>query len=126
MLRKFAAVLIAASMLTAPAFAQGTATAPAAKAPATALAPAAKSATTAPVAAPAASTVTTKVIKKHKKAKNVRHVRHVKHAKKVRHHYAVKTVSAKPMTAPAATRVPLPISASAPMIAPEARSICGW
>ena len=85
-----------------PAFAQGTATAPAAKAPATALAPAAKSATTAPVAAPAASTVTTKVIKKHRKAKHARHVRHVKHAKKVRHYHAVKTVSAKPMTAPAA------------------------
>ena len=87
MLKKFAAVLIAASMLTAPAFAQGTAT-PASKAPATAQAPAAK--------APAASTVTTKVIKKNKKAK------HVKHAKKVRHHHAVKTVVAKPMTAPAA------------------------
>ena len=41
-------------------------------------------------------------IKKQKKAKHVRHVRNVKHAKKVRHHYAVKTVSAKPMTAPAA------------------------
>ena len=93
MLRKFAAVLIAASMLTGPAFAQGTAT-PASKAPATATAPAAK--------APAASTVTTKVIKKNKKAKHVKHVRHVKHVKKVRHHPAPKTVVAKPMTAPAA------------------------
>jgi hypothetical protein len=96
MLRKFAAVLIAASMLTAPAFAQGTAT-PASKAPATATAPAAK--------APAASTVTTKVIKKNKKAKHVKHVRHVKHVKhvkKVRHHPMSKTVVAKPLTAPAA------------------------
>lgn len=93
MLRKFAAVLIAASMLTAPAFAQGTAT-PASKAPVTAPAPAAK--------APAASTVTTKVIKKNKKAKHVKHVRHVKHVKKVRHHHASKTVAAKPTTAPAA------------------------
>jgi hypothetical protein len=102
MLRKFAAVLIAASMLTAPAFAQGTAT-PAAKAPATAPAPAAKAVTTAPAAAaPAASTITTKVIKKNKKAKHVKHVRHVKHAKKVRHHHVSKTVIAKPMTAPAA------------------------
>ena len=92
MLRKFAAVLIAASMLTGPAFAQGTAT-PASKAPATATAPAAK--------APAASTVTTKVIKKNKKAKHVKHVRHVKHVKKVRHHHGSKTVVAKPMTAPA-------------------------
>ena len=93
MLKKFAAVLIAASMLTGPAFAQGTAT-PASKAPATATAPAAK--------APVASTVTTKVIKKNKKAKHVKHVRHVKHVKKVRHHQASKTVVAKPMTAPAA------------------------
>ena len=96
MLNKFAAVLIAASMLTAPAFAQGTAT-PAAKAPVTAAAPVAK--------APAASTVTTKVIKKHKRAKHVkhvRHVRHVKHVKKIRHHRAVKTVAIKPMTAHAA------------------------
>ena len=94
MLKTFASVLIAASMLTAPAFAQGTAT-PASKAPATATAPAAK--------APVASTVTTKVIKKNKKAKHVKHVRHVKHVKhmkKVRHHHASKTVVAKPMTAP--------------------------
>ena len=99
MLRKFAAVLIAASMFTAPAFAQGTAT-PAAKAPATAPAPAAKAAAPAPAAAaPAASSITTKVIKKNKKAKHVKHVRHVK---KVRHHHASKTVIAKPMMAPAA------------------------
>jgi hypothetical protein len=99
MVKKFAAVLIAASMFTAPALAQGTATqAPAAQA--------GKAASTTPAGA-------TKMIKKHKKAKHakhVRHVKHVKHAKKVRHHQvartvaakAPKTVVAKPMTAPAA------------------------
>jgi hypothetical protein len=85
MLKTFAAALIAASMLTAPAFAQGTAPAP--SAPATQM-------TKAPV----------KVVKakKHAVKKHVQVRKHVRHVRHARHHgrHQVKQVSAKP--APAA------------------------
>lgn len=88
MLKTFAAVLIAASMLTAPAFAQGTAPAP--SAPATQM-----------TKAPAVKVVKAKkhAVKKHvqKNAHVRKHVRHVRHARHVRHH--VKQVSAKPTLA---------------------------
>src|SRR3954454_13514125 len=75
MFKSFAAVLIAASMLTAPAFAQGTAPAP--SAPATQM-----------TKAPVAKATVVKVVKakKHAVKKHVhvrKHVRHVRHA---RHH----------------------------------------
>lgn len=74
MLRTFAAVLIAASMLTAPAFAQGTSPAPSAPA-------------TQPVKAPAVKIVKAK--KHHKSKKHVRHVRHhTRHAAVKRTHAA--------------------------------------
>lgn len=106
MLKKFASVLIAASMLTTPAFVQGAA----------ARTNKAMTVTTTTVATPAGSTITTKVIKKHrnhvkhvrhaKRVHAVKHVRHGKHhvrtVKKIRHHHAVKTVVAKPLTAPVA------------------------
>src|SRR3954466_6657462 len=78
MLKTFTAALIAASMLTAPAFAQGTAPAP--SAPATQV-----------TKAPAAKVVKAKkhVVKKHAHAR--KHVRHARHG---RHH--VKQVTAKP------------------------------
>jgi hypothetical protein len=81
MLKTFAAVLIAASMLTAPAFAQGTAPAPTAPATQMTKAPAVK------------------VVKAEKKSvKKHAHVRkHVRHARHGRHH--VKQVSAKPTPA---------------------------
>jgi hypothetical protein len=73
MLKTFAAALIAASMLTAPAFAQGTAPAP--SAPATQM-------TKAP-----AKVVKAKKHYKVKKHVHVRkHVRHVRHARHGRHH----------------------------------------
>ena len=87
MLKTFAAALIAASMLTAPAFAQGTAPAP--SAPATQM-------TKAPVV---------KVVKakRHSVKKHHAHVRkHVRHVRYARHHgrtvgrHHVKHVSAKP------------------------------
>ena len=86
MLKSFTAALIAASMLTAPAFAQGTAPAP--TAPATQM-------TKAPVKAPAVKVVKAKkhAVKKHY-AHVRKHVRHVHYARHGRHH--VKQVSAKP------------------------------
>ena len=80
MLKTFAAALIAASMLTAPAFAQGTAPAP--TAPATQM-----------TKAPVAKTPAVKVVKANKHAVK-KHVRHVRHARHGRHH--VKQVTAKP------------------------------
>ena len=71
MLKTFAAVLIAASMLTAPAFAQGTAPAPSAPA-------------TQAIKAPAAKVVKAK--KHHKVKKHVHarvHVKHVRHAARI-------------------------------------------
>ena len=88
MLKTFAAALIAASMLTAPAFAQGTAPAPSASATQTTKAPAAK----------------VVKAKKHAVKKHVhmrKHVPHVRYARNGRHH--VKQVTAKP--APAAQTV---------------------
>ena len=84
MLKTFAAVLIAASMLTAPALAQGTTPAP--SAPATQM-----------TKAPAVKVVKAKkhAVKKHVHVR--KHVRHVRHARHVRHH--VKQVSAKPTLA---------------------------
>ena len=84
MLRTFAAVLIAASMLTAPAFAQSTTPAP--SAPATQM-----------TKAPAVKVVKAKkhAVKKHVHVR--KHVRHVRHARHGRHH--VKQVSAKPAPA---------------------------
>ena len=84
MFKTFAAVLLAASMLTAPAFAQGTAPAP--SAPATQM-----------TKAPAVKVVKAKkhAVKKHVHVR--KHVRHVRHARHVRHH--VKQVSAKPTLA---------------------------
>jgi len=81
MLKTFTAALIAASMLTAPAFAQGTAPAP--SAPATQV-----------TKAPAAKVVKAKkhAVKKHAHVR--KHVRHVRHARHGRHH--VKQVTAKP------------------------------
>ena len=78
MFKTFAAVLIAASMLTAPAFAQGTAPAP--SAPATQM----------------TKTPAVKVVKakKHAVKKHVHVRKHVRHG---RHH--VKQVSAKPAPA---------------------------
>ena len=83
MFKTFAAVLLAASMLTAPAFAQGTAPAP--SAPATQM-----------TKAPVAKTPAVKVVKANKHAVK-KHVRHVRHARHGRHH--VKQVSAKPAPA---------------------------
>ena len=74
MLKTFAAVLIAASMLTAPAFAQGTSPAP--TAPATQM-----------TKGPAVKVVKAK--KHHKVKKHVHarvHVKHVRHARHGRHH----------------------------------------
>ena len=91
MFKSFAAVLIAASMLTAPAFAQGTAPAP--SAPATQV-----------TKAPAVKVVKAKkhAVKKHA------HVRKpVRHARHGRHH--VKQVTAKP--APAVSAKPAPARA---------------
>ena len=101
MLRKFAAVLIAATMFTAPALAQGTAPAPSA--------PATQSGT-APTAKPAVKTVKVKKQKHVKKAKAHKHAKHMKrgkHVKHVRHH---KPVAAKPVTTggPAAVTKPAP------------------
>ena len=89
MLKTFTAALIAASMLTAPAFAQGTAPAP--SAPATQV-----------TKAPAAKVVKAKkhAVKKHVHVrKHVRHVRHARHHGRYvgRHH--VKHVSVKPARA---------------------------
>src|SRR3954454_3601065 len=71
MFKTFTAALIAASMLTAPAFAQGTAPAPSAPA-------------TQSTKAPAVKTVKAK---KHVKVKKHAHVRkHVRHARHGRHH----------------------------------------
>jgi len=86
MLKTFTAALIAASMLTAPAFAQGTAPAP--SAPATQM-----------TKAPVVKVVKAKKhsVKKHAHVrKHVRHVRHARHHGRYvgRHH--VKHVSAKP------------------------------
>jgi hypothetical protein len=82
MFKTFTAALIAASMLTAPAFAQGTAPAP--TAPATQM-----------TKAPAAKVVKAKKHVKVTKHAHVRkHVRHVRYARHGRHH--VKHVSAKP------------------------------
>ena len=80
MLKTFVAALLAASMLTAPAFAQGTAPAP--SAPATQM-----------TKAPAAKATAVKVVKADKKSVK-KHVRHARHG---RHH--VKQVSAKPTPA---------------------------
>jgi len=87
MLKTFTAALIAASMLTAPAFAQGTAPAP--SAPATQV-----------TKAPAAKVVKAKkhAVKKHAHAR--KHVRHARHG---RHH--VKQVTAKPAPARAVETV---------------------
>jgi hypothetical protein len=84
MLKTFSAALIAASMLTAPAFAQGTAPAP--TAPATQM-----------TKAPAAKVVKANkhAVKKHAHVR--KHVRHVRYARHGRHH--VKQVSAKPAPA---------------------------
>src|SRR3954451_21094310 len=80
--KTFAAVLVAASVLTAPAFAQGTAPAP--TAPATQM-----------TKAPTAKVVKAKKHSKVKKHAHVRkHVKHVRHARHGRHH--VKHASAKP------------------------------
>ena len=83
MFKTFAAVLIAASMLTAPAFAQGTSSAPATQM------------TKAPV-------VKVVKVKKHSVKKHRAHVRkHVRHARYARHHgrhvgrHHVKHVSVK-------------------------------
>jgi len=85
MLKTFAAVLLAASMLTAPAFAQGTAPAP--SAPATQM-----------TKAPAAKVVKADkhAVKKHAAVR--RHVKHVRYARHDRHigRHHVKQVSAKP------------------------------
>src|SRR3954471_4598625 len=82
MFKTFAAVLVAASVLTAPAFAQGTAPAP--SAPATQM-----------TKAPTAKVVKAKKHSKVKKHAHVRkHVKHVRHARHGRHH--VKHASAKP------------------------------
>ena len=85
MFKSFAAVLIAASMLTAPAFAQGTSSAPA----------------TQMTKAPVVKAPVVKVVKakKHAVKKHYAHVRkHVKHVHYARHgrHHVVKHVSAKP------------------------------
>jgi hypothetical protein len=80
MLKTFTAALLAASMLTAPAFAQGTAPAP--SAPATQM-------TKPTVTKDSAAKVKKHAVKKHA------HVRkHVRHARHGRHH--VKQVTAKP------------------------------
>ena len=89
MLKTFTAALIAASMLTAPAFAQGTAPAPSAPATQVTKAPAVK------------------VVKAKKHAHVRKHVRHVRHARHWRHH--VKQVTAKP--APAVSAKPAPARA---------------
>jgi hypothetical protein len=95
MLKTFTAALIAASMLTAPAFAQGTAPAP--TAPATQM-----------TKAPAAKVVKANkdTVKKHAHVR--KHVRHVRHA---RHHgrHQVKQVTAKPAPAVSAKPVQKPV-----------------
>jgi hypothetical protein len=88
MLKTFAAALIAASMLTAPAFAQGTAPTPTARATQTTTTPAVK-----------VVKANKHSVKKHAHLR--KHVRYVRHARHGRHH--VKQVSAKP--APAAQTV---------------------
>ena len=82
MLRTFAAVLIAASMLTAPAFAQGTSPVPSAPA-------------TQPVKAPAVKVIKAK---KHHKSmkKHVRHVRHHARHAAVKRTHAVDVVRSAP------------------------------
>jgi len=80
MLRKFAAVLIAATMLTAPALAQGTAPTPSAPAMRSSKVSAAK---------PDAKIVKVTKHKKVKKAgihRHAKHVKHVRHARHGRHH----------------------------------------
>jgi hypothetical protein len=101
MLRKFAAVLIAATMLTAPALAQGTAPAPAAPATQSGTAPAAKS---------AVKTVKVKKHKQVKKAKAHKHAKHMKRGKHAKHVRHGKPVAAKPVTTggPAADTKPVP------------------
>jgi hypothetical protein len=86
MFKTFAAVLLAATMLTAPAFAQGTAPAP--TAPATQM-----------TKAPAVKVVKANkhAVKKHVHVR--KHVKHVRYARHGRHH--VKQVSAKPAQKPA-------------------------
>jgi hypothetical protein len=91
MLKTFAAALIAASMLTAPAFAQGTAPAPSAPATQATKATVTKDSAVKVVKAKKHSVK----VKKHVHAR--KHVRHARH--QGRHH--VKHVSAKP--APAVT-----------------------
>jgi hypothetical protein len=82
MLRTFAAVLIAASMLTAPAFAQGTSPAPSAPA-------------TQSVKTPAVKIIKAK--KHHKSVKkHVRHVRHHAHHAAVKRTHAVDVVRSAP------------------------------
>ena len=85
MTKTFAAVLIAASMLAAPAFAQGTAPAP--TAPATQM-----------TKTPAVKVVKAEkpAVKKHAHVR--KHVRHVRYARHGRHH-VVRHVSAKPIHA---------------------------
>jgi hypothetical protein len=81
MLRKFAVALLAASVFTAPVFAQGGATAT----------PPAKTESKSGTAAPAASTAATpKVVSAHSHHKryarhHVKHVKHFAHVKRVKH-----------------------------------------
>jgi hypothetical protein len=89
MLRKFAAVLIAATMFTAPALAQGTT--PATPAPAT-------QSTKAPAGH---ATVKVAKVKKHK-VKKTKAVKQVRHVKRIKHVRPAKPAVAQPMTAPAA------------------------
>ena len=80
MLRKIAIALVAATMLTAPALAQGGgATKPTTTGTATSAATVAK-----PTANPTRAAHIT-----HKRAKHVRHVRHVKHVKKLARKHAL-------------------------------------
>jgi hypothetical protein len=96
MLKTFAAVLLAASMLTAPAFAQGTAPAP--SAPATQM-------TKAPVAKDSAVKIVK--AKKHAVKKHVHVRKHVRHARHGRHH--VKQVATKPAPAVSAKPAQKPV-----------------
>jgi hypothetical protein len=91
MLKTFTAALIAASMLTAPAFAQGTAPAPTAPATQTTKAPAAKIVKA----------------KKHAVKKHVHVRKHVRHARHGRHH--VKQVATKPAPAVSAKPAQKPV-----------------
>jgi hypothetical protein len=99
MLRKFAAVLIATTMFSAPVLAQGTAPAP--SAPATQSGAAAK---------PAVKTVKVKKHKHVKKAKANKHAKHMKRGKHVKHVRHQKPVAAKPVTTggPQAVTKPAP------------------